>query len=404
MRASNAFEYILNPVNGLVVFMTVIGAVYGVIPLLFGLILSENLVFLQLSGITALSVIAIWIGSLVRVFDFRFEKDAPRFQWSPRGFIAFTWILFFVFLLITFLSAPSIPIISALMGADGSELSLQRGAFLKGREGVGIILLYMNTFLVSTIVPYSIVLLYERDSNKKHIAAALFLLFCVSFMQKALFLNLILPVLAFLAFKQRLRARVFVLFLMGSSALLVAVTALSLRGDEALEVFGDENYLSAQYIPSSPFDYFVWRSLAVPIFTAADTLVVHGEQFDGRPLLGATSSFISGIFGLERINIERYVFEYQFGSWNEIANSNAFFAVDAFVNFGWIGVFVFGIFVGQVFRWFRISQDVAFKSMWPIFAFALFSASLIGTLLSNGFAYLLFHAIFIRVQDYKLKK
>lgn len=62
------------------------------------------------------------------------------------------------------------------------------------------------------------------------------------------------------------------------------------------------------------------------------------------------------------------------------------------------GVFVFGVFVGQVFRWFRISQDIAFRSLWPLFAFVLFSAPLIGMLLSNGFAYMLFHALFIRIQ------
>ena len=62
------------------------------------------------------------------------------------------------------------------------------------------------------------------------------------------------------------------------------------------------------------------------------------------------------------------------------------------------------VFVGQVFRWFRISKDVAFRSLWPIFAVILFSAPLIGMLLSNGFAYMLFHALFIRVQKYENAK
>lgn len=360
--------------------------------------------FGRLAFITAVSLFSMWLGSRIRIFDHRFSSSAPRLRWSLNNFIAFTWGIFILFLLVTFATAPSIPILSALMGADSSDLSLQRGAFLKGREGAGIVLLYASTFLVNTIVPYSIVLLYEHKDVKRHIAAVLFFLFCISFMQKTLFLNFILPILAFLAAKRQLRSRVFISFLMGSVVLIIATTVLSLRGEELAENVNEQDYMSALYAPTSPLDYFVWRSVAVPIFTATDTLVVHEEQFENRSLMGATSSLIAGIFGLERINIERFVFEHQFGSWNEIANANAVFIVDAFVNFGWIGVFVFGAFVGQIFRWFRISRDIAFRSLWPLFAFVLFSAPLIGMLLSNGFSYMIFHALFIRVQKYEATK
>ena len=114
-------------------------------------------------------------------------------------------------------------------------------------------------------------------------------------------------------------------------------------------------------------------------------------------LLGATSSLLSAVFGLERINLERFVFEHQFGGWNDTANANAVYIVDAYANFGYVGVVIFGLFIGQIFRWFRLSSDGAFKSLWVIFAFTLFNASLIGMLFSNGFLYMIFHTLFVSV-------
>jgi hypothetical protein len=153
-------------------------------------------------------------------------------------------------------------------------------------------------------------------------------------------------------------------------------------------------YMSAGYVPTSSLDYFAWRAFAVPIYTASDTLLVHEQQFREQPLMGATSNLLSALFGLDRINLERFVFEHQFGSWNETANANAVFMVDAYANFGYLGVIFFSLFVGQIFRWFHLSSDIGFKSLWPLFAFVLFNASLIGMLLSNGFIYMLFHSLF----------
>jgi hypothetical protein len=396
--SANFFERLFLPSNALSVFAFALLIVYGLVPFTISFFVLDGEIFRQLAFITTLSVVAMYLGSRLRFFDYRFQARALRLNLKSEPFIAVTWLIFGIFLVVTFVSAPSIPFLSALSGADGAQLSQERGDFLKGREGSEIILLYLSTFLVNTIVPYSVVLLYARKSPSRHFAAVTFFIFCISFMQKSLFLSIVLPIIAFMAMIRCLRGRVFIGFIFGSLLILVATTFLSLRGEHVDDKQGGE-YLTALYAPSSSFDYFVWRSVAVPIFTATDTLVVHQYQFGKKLLMGATSSFISATFGMERINMERFVFEHQFGSWNEIANSNAVFVVDAFINFGWMGVFIFGLIVGQVFRWFRISQDVAFQSLWPLFAFILFSSPLIGMLLSNGWLYILFHALFIRVKS-----
>ena len=393
---SNIFIFLFHPRNGLIVFSAAILLVYCITPLILNIYLHNHEMLKLIAAITAVSVVAMWVGFFIPIFDYRFEDQAGRLIINPQDFIVVTWILFLTFILITFLTAPTIPIISALLGADANSLSQERGEFLKGREGFGIILLYISTFLVNTIVPYSIILLYMTKSPIRHYAAIIFFLFCISFMQKALFLNLILPLLSFMAITKKLRGKVFFMFFLSSVMFLIMITAISLQGEEVASAQGE--YFTASYLPHNPFDYFLWRSIAVPIFTATDTLIVHDTQFDGRWLLGSTSTLLAAIFGHERINLERIVFEYQFGSWNEIANSNSVFVVDAFVNFGWLGVLIFGLTVGQIFRLFYISKDDAFRSLWSIFAFILFSAPLIGMMLSNGFAFMLFIALFISIQ------
>lgn len=393
---STLIERLFDPSNGLIVFSLVVGLVYGVAPVIAYFFLPQNDAFLKLAAITLCSLAAMVIGSKISVFDCRFTSHTPHIFISVRHFIVFTWSVFLVFFVVAFATAPSIPILSAFQGASANELSQERGDFLKGRQGAGITLLYISTFLVNTIVPYSIILLYSFRSKFRHLSAMLFFLFCVSFLQKSLFLNLVLPLLAYFAISRKMRGKVLFGLISGSLALLVLTTFLSLSG-EMSESENSGDYMSAQYIPANFLDYFLWRSTAVPIFTAADTLIVHAEQFGASPLLGATSSLLAAIFDVERVNIERFVFEHQFGSWNDTANANAVFVIDAYVNFDWFGVVAFGLFVGLVFRWFRISQDVAFRSLWVIFAFILFSSPLIGMLLSNGFLYMLFHALYIRV-------
>ena len=383
------------------VFSLAVLLVYAVAPAIIANTILPGGYFLRLTGIAIVGVLSMWCGSYVALFDGQFRPGAPRLELDARVLVAVTWVIFSLFVLATLVSARSIPLISALQGADAKALSQERGDFLKGRQGAGIALLYLSTILISTVVPYSIVLMYSIHSRVRHLLSGLFFLFCISFLQKALFLTLVLPLLSYFAATRRLRGIEATAWLGGSVTVLLLATVLSLGTDAAgqlSDVLTAADYFTARFTAGSSLQYFLWRAFAVPIFTAADTLTVHMESFGGRPLLGATSSLISFLFGFERVNLERFVFEYQFGGWNDIANANAVYVVDAFVNFGWAGVIVFGLIVGQIFRWFRISGDIAFQALWPLFAFVLFSASLIGMMLSNGFLLMIFFALFVRVR------
>jgi hypothetical protein len=336
---------------------------------------SPNPYFIELAMLSFVSCFFLGVGFYLPLFDYRFRIDAKRLAIKSNTFHSTVWIFFIVFILVTFATAQSIPIISVFQGADVNELSQQRGDFLKGRIGIESIFLYISTIFVSVLLPYSLVNLFIEKSRFRFISMAIFFVFTIATLQKALFLNVVLPLLYLTSRKTKFNYLQIISIVVVSLITLFVITILASGGwsdfnmpQQALDV---GVYFSSSYVPSGALDLLVWRSIAVPLFTAADTLLVLHESFSGQPLLGATSSLLSVVFSMERIPLEKLVFEHQW-SWNDIASSNAVFITDAFVNFGWLGVILFSVFVGQSLRWFYKSKDEAFKSLWLLYCFGLF--------------------------------
>lgn len=377
-----------SPSNGVVIFIVALLSAYCIAPILIFLLGDQESKYATLSIITALSSTFIAIGYAAGQMCSRIKIKSKKICISSTFTNTTIWVLFIVFLATTLYTAPSIPILSALSGASPELVSQERGEFLKGREGWWIALLYLSTIFTTTLVPYSTVSLYNARSRWRHLATFVYISYSLSFMQKALFLNLALPMIAFFGIKNRINIKNITMACAALTIIILSAIAISYEGFDSNNN-KEISYFSAKYLPESSADYLLWRSISVPIFTAADTIEVHTKIFKGEKLLGATSSSLSAIFNLERINIERYVFEHQFGSWNETANSNAVFVIDAYVNFGFIGVMLFSLFIGSVFYFLHQSNDTAASCLWTTFAFALFSSSLIGTLMSNGFLILL---------------
>lgn len=401
-----AITNITNPRSAAYLFIGALLGMYGCMPIVINIFSFENPYNVELAIICLVSCVGLAIGFKVPLFDHRFSIHARRLVIDYKVFHLVIWLAFLVFMAVTFLTAESIPIISAFKGLTMDALDQQRGAFLKGRTGIEMLLPYMSSFFMCTLLPYSLVSLFIDKNRYRFVLMGIFLIFSISFLQKALFLNLILPFIYFLSRRVKVSSlKIFYVFI-GSLGLLYLITILAFPGNSIFHESEDgdmSEFFSAGYSIAGPLEFLVWRSIAVPIFTATDTLLVFSEKLSDQPLLGATSSFLSILFSMERINIERIVFAYQFGSWNDIANANAVFMVDAFVNFGWIGVGLFSFLVGQSLRWFWKSKDEAFRSLWTLYCFLLFFAPLIGMLLSNGYLYMFFHALFLKLKNKSLE-
>lgn len=385
--------------GGMSLLLLAICVLYMAGPLLVYYALLPREEYLQLAQLTAVAVVGMWMGSRLSFMDRRVSGRAPRLVVDSNSYIHVVTNLFLAYIVITLVTAPSIPLISALAGSDANSLSVERGEFLKGRDGPWVALLYLSTIFTSTLVPYCIVLAYSCNSRYRHWLALVFLFFAICFLVKALFLNLLIPVLAYAVEKGKLKASHFWYAIGGAVGLLLVMISLSGFGDTGGgSIFSFEDFFSVSFASGSASQFLIYRSVAVPIFTAADTLTVHATQFGGNLLMGATSSLVAALTGQERINIERFVFEYQFGGWNDFANSNVVFLVDAFVNFGWVGVLVISGIVGLTFRMFRISPDPAFRSLASLYAFLLVSSPFIGMFLSNGFLLLFAQMLFVKVK------
>ena len=375
---------------------------YAVLPLVLGSINSgADSSYFILAALATFAVASLAMGASISLFDSWFSGRQRRVTIGMYGFNTCLWGVFVFFVFFAWWTAPKIPLLAALTGADSATVAVLREQFLKAREGWQASFVYVNAILSGALIPYSLALMFVNQTRRRWFAASLFLLYSLSFMEKAYFLKALLPLFV-LAAQGRVRIGISpkMLFVVALGVVL-AMTFISGAGSS--EGTTDVSFFSVDYLPGGVIDHIAWRLFAIPLLTALDAVKLFENYFDGHFLLGGTSSFISGVFGIEHVEFERLVYSFQWGQ-NETGtgSANSVFITEAFVNFGWAGVFVFGLIVGLLMRLFARSQDKAFQALWPLFALGLYSAGLIGLLLSNGFVLLFFVILFFRIRPYSL--
>lgn len=402
----NIFRTLLDTRWSAPIFMSALFFMYVLMSLVINFF-SPSPYLVELAIISLVCCFFLGVGFYLPLFDHRFRIGAKRLVISSKVFHVTVWFFFTLFVIVVFATAQSLPIISVFQGADVNELSQQRGDFLKGRVGIESIFLYVSTIFVGVLLPYSLVSLFIEGSKFRFISTAIFFVYTIVTLQKALFLNVILPLLYWASRKAKFSYLQILSIVVISLIILFIITVLAFGGQSDFnmpqQAFDVGVYFSSSYAPSGVFDMLVWRSIAVPLFTAADTLLVFYENMDGKLMLGATSTLLSAIFSMDRVLLEKLVFQHQW-TWNDIANSNAVFITDAYVNFGWVGVILFSVFVGQSLRWFYKSRDEAFKSLWLLYCFGLFSGPLIGMMFGNGYLLMFFIMFFIKIKSQSVRK
>lgn len=393
------------------IFLTALVLFYGVVPAYFALAGADPK-YAQLTWLTVASVAGMLLGYRIDLFDSRISSET-KIAVNSTAFHIIVWATFFLFLVLVLSSAPSIPIVSALSGADTNQLSIERGEFLKLRRGLEASYQYLDTIFISLLLPYSLALMILERRAVWPCALALFLIYSVVSLQKALFLRVFSPI-AFLSAQKKVDRPILTLFAIGlaSVGLILLNTTLERgfrtvietpRTERPAASIGAPNqaknlagYFSAQYTTSGVIDQILWRSFAVPIFTAADALTVYEGKLGSHPVWGATSAPIAALTGRDRVPFESMVFAHQWGE-SDIGRSNSVFFIELLVNFGWFGVVVGSIVIGMTFRWFSISSDYAFKALVGIYIFTLFSSGIIGTFLSNGYLVLFGSALLFEI-------
>lgn len=365
------------------VFAVALAVAYGLLPLLVHLLVVEGEYFVKLAMLAGVGAAAVIVGARLTAFDGL--DRLPRVAMDLDRFLFAVWTAFLVFVLVACITADRIPFVAALQGADAETLAVLRERFLKARQGWQAVFPYVNAVLAGALIPYSLMVMLLRRHRLRWILFAVFFVYCISFVEKAFFLKAAMP-LAYLVIQERVESALRPGMVLGAivGALALVTVASGVGGVD--EGPGDEPFFSTTFVPRGPAGFLVWRSVAIPVVTAADALRVFDEEYGGRPLLGASSSLLAGLFGLQRVNIEREIFAVQWGqNETETGNANSVYLTEAYLNFGYVGLVVFSLLVGLILRRFARSQDEALRSLWPLFCFTIFVAPLTGTLFSNGF-------------------
>lgn len=345
------------------------------------------------AGLTILSVFGFVFGLNVSNSDV--QTYVPRVQIGFEKFSTNIFILYLSIIVIIIATAGNVPLIESLKGASQYDLLTFREDFLKKREGWESYLAYAITLIDTAIFPYIIIYSFNIRYKYRYLFIITFLLYSISFLEKAYFLKIIIPLFFFFFYKTKNKKT----FLIKGFAVIVSLFAamFSLSKFDTTDLQRDEPFFSILYTPKDIFTALLWRSVAVPVLSVIDAMDLFLKNYTDY-FYGATSSFLSFLFGLERSNFERLLYQSQFGG-EGTGNTNQCYLIEAYINFGYIGILLFSFIVGRVIRGVINSKDIAALCIIPLFMYNLFNAGLIGLLFSNG--YLLF---FLMIKYVKIKE
>ena len=380
---------IIDPKNTINILCPLFLLIYTIIPMVFYFIGVSDLYLLKVSFISCVSILSIKIGEIaykVIIGNKILNLHDKNYYLKDKIFAYFNIYLFIIVFLILIFRAESIPIISALKGADAETLSVERGLFMKLQSGFGYFLIYLFSMQISSIIPYCLTYLYEIKSCFRNPFVIFTLFASVSTLVKTMFFNVLIPIFSLKLISRNLNdLRIIRYIIIILSTLIFMVSISGFNRADSDQTSDLDTYFSVGYQSQNTFDFITWRLLIIPIIAARDTLIVHDLQYSGNWLMGSTSGVLSKIIGEEKIDMEREVFNYQYGGMSDIGNTNATFFIDAYVNFGYLGVVLYGFIVAVLFKTLISSNIKSAIAIAPLFAIFLYGSSLVGILTSNGF-------------------
>ena len=315
--------------------------------------------------------------------------------------------LYTFFIFYTVVTAPKIPLFEAIMGASSSDIANYREMFFKARTGFDRILVYINALFTVSILPFLVALLYLTKSKYRHIFLVFFILTLLLSMEKSLIARAILPLLVLVVNGVIIEKYISVNIILGVLFIgLIFITTLTLgrlSSDNVVliqEVIDIDPITARYFIISNPdnvIQFLLNRIFWIPYITAIDWLSYFNEILHRDYVYGASSSLISGLFGMERMNLERLVFEYEWGqNESETGSSNTVYFVDIFLNFGWIGVIVSNMIIALVVNFFEFCDNKAANATFFVFAYFIVTSSLIAVLFSSGLLLLMFLMLILK--------
>jgi hypothetical protein len=197
MKSGFKISDLLTAKHAAELLIIVLALFYILIPVVVYIAIVDNILYIKTAGLAFVAILGIATGNKIPRISLITGQRRSAFKISKVKLVSWIFASFFIFITITVTTADSVPLLSAIQGSTAALLSDERGAFLKGREGGWIVLLYLSSMLTSSIVPYAAIAAYHFKSGSRHVLAATFFIYSSLFLVKALFLNLMLPLISY---------------------------------------------------------------------------------------------------------------------------------------------------------------------------------------------------------------
>ncbi len=371
---------------------------------------------LLLAKISIVAAIGLLFGYIV-LSRLLYIKPVHLVNISTKKFISFIFFVFIIFLVLVITTSDNVPLFFALKNRDVYEIALSRAHFLKARVGMERLFVYANAVLTASFLPYIILVSFVREYSFSWYVIAIPYFYSFLLLEKAFFLKFVLPFISYCStFIHRSYNKKYLLLAVISIPLVIFTnTVISGFGSSSSSSSWDAklnrkveelkcgSFYSAGYTVcanNGRFNFILWRMIAVPVFTARDSLALFEEKYKDNLFYGRTSTFISRLFHAQHVEFERETFNSEWGTdGSGTASANSVFIIEQFVNFGWLGVLLSSVLVGYMFAVLRRSTDIALASMSILLSMSLFIGGLIPTMLSSGYLALFGFLFFVKLDD-----
>ncbi|MDY7561397.1 hypothetical protein QN366_02425 [Pseudomonas sp. CCC3.2] len=389
----------LLPVLAIVTFYIIpsfLGVLYGKRPLAAQLLeLSSASVVTYLLFYKILS--GFWFSSLY--------NSTPKIKVETGIFTWLILIIYFSVVVYACFTAPQIALVAAIKGGTLSELSGLREEFLRTREGWERILLYIYAIGISSLVPLVIAQMFLKKSKFKFLILGLFLLSLALTLEKGRALVAMLPLVVLFVNSGNRKKAYGIIFCLAAMIALVSVVARgALTSDEQSNDPGPMAGVPDEYNlfvgETSQFYYIVNRVWYIPYVTAIDWLSYKKEILKDETISGKSIAALAWLLGEEKINLEQEVFSFEWGQ-NDTGtgSANTVYYVDAYLNFGYLGVLIYSMLFAYIVRVCVLSKNRALMACLAISVYYVCFHSLSAVLFSGGLGFLFAFALLFKVKN-----
>lgn len=382
-----------------------------VIPSMLGLLLRNNG---NDGEMLTLSVIAmstyllafhlLWSPAVIDAWTRRLHV---RVAWQR--FCLVTLILYFGMIAYAAATAPGIALIASLQGGSLDQIAQLRETFLRTRTGTERALLYWYAINISSLMPLVLSILFLKQAKYRYHVLVAFLFTLALTLEKSLSITALIPLI--IVFYNSNRKKLVYLI---SIALIVAITVVSFAARGGLSKQEDEPTSAAAASVPDEYNlfggsdnqalYVINRVLYIPYATAVDWLRYLDSELKFEPVDGQSIGIIAYLTGRPSLNLEREVFAFEWGqNETETGSANTVFYIDAYLNFGVMGVFAYAVLLALLARLCLASKNRALCAGLAVPLIYVCFNSLSAIIFSGGLGVLVMLAVLARFDDSALE-